>query len=170
MPIPTIQGQAGLLTDPEIRFTSTNKPVANVRVAFNDSKYNDQTRQWENVKSFYVDCTAWEHVAERLAEHFRKGDQVYVEGRIETEEWEHEGQKRSKPNLTIRTIRKFAQAPQQSQGFQASGQPITPAQAFPNHQQPSSAPVAPTAGGGWNAPANDPWAGGGTPQQGVAPF
>lgn len=116
MAIPTISDVAGLLTEPELRFTGSGKAVANVRVAFNDSRYNDQTRQWETTKSFYVDCTAWEHTAERLAEHFRKGDQVYIEGRIETEEWEHEGQKRSKPNLTIRTIRKLekAQTPQQA--------------------------------------------------------
>lgn len=142
MAIPTIQGQAGVLTEPSLRFTSNNKPVANVRIAFNDSRYNDQTRQWENTKSFYVDCTAWDHVAERLAEHIRMGDQVYVEGRLETEEWEKDGQKRSKPNLTIRTIRPFAKTPQ-------GGQP------------PQSA-----SGGAWGAPAASPggaW-GGGQPQ------
>lgn len=109
MPIPTIQGQAGVITDVEMRFTQSNKAVANVRLAFNDSKYNEDTRQWENTRTLYLDATAWEHTAERMAEHVKKGDQVYVEGRLETQEWEDKqtGQKRSKPLLQLRTIRKF---------------------------------------------------------------
>jgi len=163
MAIPTISDVAGLLTDPTIRFTQNNKAVANVRVAFNDSRYNDQTRQWETTKSFYVDCTAWENTAERLAEHFRKGDQVYIEGRIETEEWEHEGQKRSKPNLTIRTIKKLEksqQQPQQSQDGQSQNWTANPQQ-----------PVPPTTGGGWGDQSQTSvWAGGGAQQQGQVPF
>ena len=123
MAIPTISDVAGLVSEPSIRFTQNNKPVANVRVAFNDSRFNDQTRQFETTKSFFVDCTAWDHTAERLAEQFRKGDQVYIEGRLETEQWETpQGEKRSKPNLTIRTIRKLEvakpQQPQQQGGWQ----------------------------------------------------
>ena len=109
MPIPTIHGQAGVITDVEMRFTQSNKAVANVRLAFNDSKYNEDTRQWENTSTLYLDATAWEHTAERMAEHVKKGDQVYVEGRLKTQEWEDKqtGQKRSKPLLQLRTIRKF---------------------------------------------------------------
>jgi single-strand DNA-binding protein len=160
MAIPTISDVAGLLTDPTIRFTQNNKAVANVRVAFNDSRYNDQTRQWETTKSFYVDCTAWENTAERLAEHFRKGDQVYIEGRIETEEWEHEGQKRSKPNLTIRTIRKLEKTQHTQQSQQQGNWSTNPSSAMP-----------PTTGGGWGDQSQTSvWAGGGQQQSGGAPF
>lgn len=159
MAIPTISDVAGLVSEPSIRFTQNNKPVANVRVAFNDSRFNDQTRQFETTKSFFVDCTAWEHTAERLAEHFRKGDQVYIEGRLETEQWETpQGEKRSKPNLTIRTIRKLEAAkPQQQQG--GGG--------FNN--APQSNPAASSWG---HSPGGNAWGGGQTPNQGdyPAPF
>ena len=139
MPIPTIHGQAGVITDVEMRFTQSNKAVANVRLAFNDSKYNEDTRQWENTRTLYLDATAWEHTAERMAEHVKKGDQVYVEGRLETQEWEDKqtGQKRSKPLLQLRTIRKFERT--------GNGAPATqPAQS----QQWGQAPAQ-----------SDPWGG-----------
>ena len=129
MPIPTIHGQAGLTEDPTLRFTSSGKAVLSLRFAFNDSKFNDQTRQWETTRTLYLDGSAWEQTAERLSEQLRKGDQVYVEGRLETQQWEHEGQKRSKPHLIVRTAKKFEKAKpqQQSGGFQQQQQAPPPA-------------------------------------------
>ena len=117
MPIPTIQETAGVIADPELRFTPQGKAVLSIRLAFNDSKYNEETRQWENSKTFYVDATAWEQTAERLADQIRKGDQVYVSGRLETQSWEKDGEKKSKPSLTVRTMRKLEKnTPAQQQG------------------------------------------------------
>lgn len=117
MPIPTIQETAGVIAEPEMRFTPQGKAVLSIRLAFNDSRYNEETRQWENSKTFYVDATAWEQTAERLADQIRKGDQVYVSGRLETQSWEKDGEKKSKPSLTVRTMRKLEKnAPTSGQG------------------------------------------------------
>ena len=159
MSIPTIHEQAGVITDVELRFTQSNKAVANVRLAFNDSKYNEDTRQWENTRTLYLDATAWEHTAERMAENIKKGDQVYVVGRLETQEWEDKqtGQKRSKPLLQLRTIRKF----ERTQG----------------HGTPAGQPQQSTPQQWGQAPAqSDPWGGGqqsawpSEPAGGPAPF
>ena len=151
MPIPTIQGQAGVITDVEMRFTQSNKAVANVRLAFNDSKYNEDTRQWENTSTLYLDATAWEHTAERMAEHVKKGDQVYVEGRLKTQEWEDKqtGQKRSKPLLQLRTIRKFEK-------LSAQGQSSTGGQGTSSAQPQQSTPQQ----WGQASAQSDPWGGG----------
>ena len=150
MPIPTIHGQAGLTEDPTLRFTSSGKAVLSIRFAFNDSKFNDQTQQWETTRILYLDGSAWEQTAERLAEQLRKGDQVYVEGRLETQQWEQDGQKRSKPHLIVRTVKPFQKAPQQAQ------------QGGWNQPQQSQAD--------WGAaPTNNAWAGGGQPGQ-APPF
>lgn len=147
MAIPTISDVAGVISEPELRYTANGKAVLNMRFAFNDSRFNDQTRQWENTRTFYVDGTAWEDVALRLADTIRSGDQVYVEGRLETQEWEKDGQKRSKPNLTVRTVRKLEKA----------------------QQPPQSAPQAAPSNAWGAAPTGDVWAGGGQSQQGQAP-
>lgn len=128
MSIPTIQGLAGVTADPEMKFSKSGTAILSVRLAFSDRKFNEQTREWETSKSFYVDGTAWEQTAERIAEQLSKGDQVYVEGRIETQSWEKDGQQRSKPVLQLRTVRKLEKG---------TGQAQRPAQA--------------------SAPAQDPW-------------
>ena len=142
MPIPTIQETAGVIAEPEMRFTPQGKAVLSIRLAFNDSRYNEETRQWENTKTFYVDATAWEQTAERLADQIRKGDQVYVSGRLETQSWEKDGEKKSKPSLTVRTMRKLEKnAPtQQGGGSFGAPQPSAPAQQDPwsgGQQQPA---------------------------------
>jgi len=126
MSIPTIQGLAGITADPEMKYTPQGKAVLSVRLAFSDRRFNEQTREWDTTKSFYVDGTAWEETAERLSQQLAKGDQVYVEGRLETQSWEKDGDKRSKPVLQLRAVRKLEkgngqqqpqqQAPAQSQG------------------------------------------------------
>ena len=163
MPIPTIQETAGVIADPELRFTPQGKAVLSIRLAFNDSRYNEETRQWENSKTFYVDATAWEQTAERLADQIRKGDQVYVSGRLETQSWEKDGEKKSKPSLTVRTMRKLeknAPAQQQGGGNFASAQSA----GFGAAQPPAPAQQDPWAGGqqqpAWGEPA----------QGGPAPF
>ena len=163
MPIPTIQETAGVIAEPELRFTPQGKAVLSIRLAFNDSRYNEETRQWENSKTFYVDATAWEQTAERLADQIRKGDQVYVSGRLETQSWEKDGEKKSKPSLTVRTMRKLEKnAPAQQQGGGSFGAAQSagfgaPQQAAPAQQDPW--------GGGQQQPA---W---GEPAQGgPAPF
>lgn len=135
MPIPTIQGIAGVTADPEARHTGSGKMVLGIRLAFNDSKYNEQTSTWETSKTFYVDASAWEDTGVRLAETIRKGDQVYVEGRIETQQWEQDGQKRSKPNLTIRSMRKLEKGGKaQGQSQQSASQPAQPQQQWGGQQ------------------------------------
>jgi single-strand DNA-binding protein len=163
MPIPTIQETAGVIAEPEMRFTSQGKAVLSIRLAFNDSRYNEETRQWENSKTFYVDATAWEQTAERLADQIRKGDQVYVSGRLETQSWEKDGEKKSKPSLTVRTMRKLEKnAPTQHQG----GGNFAPAQSagFGAPQPPAPSQQDPWGGGqqqpAWGEPA----------QGGPAPF
>ena len=162
MPIPTIQETAGVIAEPELRFTPQGKAVLSIRLAFNDSRYNEETRQWENSKTFYVDATAWEQTAERLADQIRKGDQVYVSGRLETQSWEKDGEKKSKPSLTVRTMRKLeknAPAQQQGGGNFASAQSA----GFGAAQPPAPAHQDPWAGGQQQPAWGEPAQGGPTP-------
>jgi single-strand DNA-binding protein len=160
MSIPTISDVAGIAAQPELKFTNSGKAVLNLRLAFNDSKYDEQQGKWVNTRTFYVDGTAWEQTAERLAEQLAQGDQIYVSGRLETQSWEQDGQKRSKPVLNVQTARKLA--PSQAQA--ASQQSQQHAQAAWGGQ--------PASAGTWNqavgqAPQSAGW---GTGDQSQAPF
>lgn len=152
MSIPTIQGLAGITADPEMKYTQQGKAVLSVRLAFSDRKFNEQSREWDTTKTFYVDGTAWEDTAERLSSQLAKGDQVYVEGRLETQSWEKDGDKRSKPALQLRTVRKLEKGNGGQQQQQARPQQSAPA------DDPWASPTASTANaGGWgNGPDSEP--------------
>ena len=150
MSIPTISDIAGITAQPELKYTNSGKAVLNMRLAFNDSKYDEQQSKWVNTRTFYVDGTAWEQTAERVAEWLAQGDQVYVTGRLETQQWEDkEGQKRSKPILNVQAIRKLAPA-QKQQGQQQSQAGTN--QGWGGQQQTTQQDP-------WNAasPIVDPW-------------
>lgn len=147
MSIPTIHGLAGITADPEMRKTPQGTSVLSVRLAFSDRKFNEQTREWDTTKTFYIDGNAWEQTAERLAQQLAKGDQVYVEGRIETQSWEKDGEKKSKPVLQLRTVRKLEKGAggQQQQGY-AQQQPAQAQGGWGGGQQNS---------GGWGNGSNE---------------
>ena len=79
--------------DPEIRHTTTGSAVANFSVAtdehWTDSEGNRQTRtEWHNI-------VAWRKLAEICGQYLRKGRLVFIEGRIQTREWDdRDGNKR----------------------------------------------------------------------------
>lgn len=150
MSIPTIQGLAGITADPDMKYTPQGKAVLSVRLAFSDRRFNEQTREWDTTKSFYVDGTAWEETAERLSQQLAKGDQVYVEGRLETQSWEKDGDKRSKPVLQLRTVRKL----EKGNGGQAQQQTQRPP--APKQEDPWSTPGVSNAGGWGNGPDSEP--------------
>lgn len=74
----TLIGNLG--ADPELRYTPSGKAVANLRLAVNRSWKGDDG-EWQE-ESIWFKASLWEQRAERVAEHMRKGDQVYVEGRL----------------------------------------------------------------------------------------
>jgi single-strand DNA-binding protein len=73
--------------EPEMRFTTSGKPVVNFSVAVN-SKYGEQeSTEWFNV-------VAWNKLAENCNQFLIKGRQVFVEGRLQTRTWDgQDGQK-----------------------------------------------------------------------------
>lgn len=81
--------------DPELRYIGTNQtPVVDIGLAVNDRR-RDPTGQWIEETTF-VDVTAWGRTAEVIAEFCQKGSSILVEGRLKLDQWEVDGQKRSK--------------------------------------------------------------------------
>ena len=68
----TLLGRVG--KDPEIRYTNDNKAVAMFSIATNELGKDKTT--WHNVK-------AWEQKAELVEKYVKKGDLLFVQGRME---------------------------------------------------------------------------------------
>ena len=68
-----------LVKDVELRKTTSNTSVCDFTIAINRRFSN---RDGEKQADF-IDCTAWRQSAEYLSNYAKKGDIVYVEGRLE---------------------------------------------------------------------------------------
>ncbi|UXI67156.1 single-stranded DNA-binding protein [Tahibacter amnicola] len=79
--------------DPETRYTPGGSAITSIRIATSESWKDKQTgeqqerTEWHRVKFFG-------RLAEIAGEYLKKGSQVYVEGKLRTEEWEKDGVKR----------------------------------------------------------------------------
>jgi single-strand DNA-binding protein len=73
--------------DPEVRYTQGGTPVANLRVATNES-YNDKTSGERVEKTEWHRVVAWGKLAEIVGQYLNKGRQIYVEGQLQTRQWQ----------------------------------------------------------------------------------
>jgi single-strand DNA-binding protein len=79
--------------DPEMRYTPSGQAVTQFTVAVNRN-YKDQSGEWQEETEWFR-VVVWGQQAERSAEYLRKGNKVFVEGRMQTRQWEgQDGQKR----------------------------------------------------------------------------
>jgi len=103
-------------SDPEMRYTPTNRAVTQFNVAVNQSTKNQQTGEWvEETDWFRV--SVWGDRAERMAETLRKGNKVFVEGRFKTRTFEgRDGQTRTALEITADSIVNLERRPRDDEG------------------------------------------------------
>lgn len=81
-----------LVRDVELR-TAGSSQVTDITIAVNDRV--KRQGEWTDETTF-VDVTLWGRTAEVAGEYLSKGSPVLIEGRLKLDQWEHDGQKRSK--------------------------------------------------------------------------
>ncbi len=86
---------AGRLTqDPELRYTPSGIPVTTLRMAVNSTFFGKDGDKREDV--CYLNVNVWQKQAERCVEYLSKGRPVFVEGRLQSRQWEaNDGSKRT---------------------------------------------------------------------------
>jgi len=79
--------------DPEVKHLESGAVVANFSMATSE-KWTDkssgevkETTEWHNV-------VIWKGLAEVVEKYVKKGDQIYIEGKLTTRSWEKDGVKR----------------------------------------------------------------------------
>ena len=78
--------------DPEMRYTSSGTAVTKFSVATNRNT-KDDAGEWKKETEWF-NVVLFREQAERAAEWLRKGTKVFVEGRIQTHQYEKDGQTR----------------------------------------------------------------------------
>lgn len=81
--------QGRLTADPEIRYTQSQVAVVEFTVAWSE-KYK------ETENKCFLRCKAWRHAAEFLCKYFCKGQEIAIVGHLLTEEWEKDGERKSR--------------------------------------------------------------------------
>lgn len=92
-----------LTADPELRYTPKGTAVCDLRLAMN-RQYTDPGSGEKKEETTFVDVTVWSRQAETSAQYLKKGREVFVEGRLKQDQWEQDGQKRSKLSVTAENV------------------------------------------------------------------
>jgi len=127
--------------DPDVRYMPNGNAVTNLSLATSEQWTDKQTGQ-------KVEKTEWHRVsmfgkvAEIAGEWLKKGSQVYIEGKLQTREWEKDGVKRYTTEIIVDmqgTMQLLGGKPQDGQQRQAHPQ-ASAARQQPRQQQASQQP------------------------------
>ena len=87
-----------LTKDPEVRYTSNGQAVANFSVATNRKYKNAQGDLQEDAE--FHDVVVWGKLAEIISQFVKKGQKIYIEGRLKTRSWDApDGSKKYKTEI-----------------------------------------------------------------------
>ena len=92
----TVQLIGNISTDINARYTPSGKCVATFNLAVNHP-YNRE-------KTIFLPIEVWGKTAENVSNYCAKGTKISVVGHIDVDEWEKDGQKRSKTKITAHIV------------------------------------------------------------------
>ena len=85
-----------LTRDPETRTTPSGKQITTFSMAVDRAGNSEETD--------FFDITAWDKLAEIVDQYLGKGSKVLVQGRLQLDRWEKDGEKRSKITITATDV------------------------------------------------------------------
>ncbi len=140
-----------LTRDPELRFTPKGQAVARLGLAVNRS-YKTETGETKEEVTF-IDIDAWGKQAELIGQYLKKGNPLFVEGRLRLDQWDDKntGQKVTKLKVVMENFQ-FVGGNRAGDGAgagmgPASGAPAAPPPR-PSRPAPTTTPAAPEGGDG----------------------
>jgi single-strand DNA-binding protein len=109
-----------LTRPPELRYTPSGTAVADLRLAVNRN-YSTQTGE-RREETCFLTVVVWGKQAESCGEYLDKGSQVFVEGRLQTRDWEgKDGQKRTATEVVAERVQFMSR----TKGAAGAGAPAT---------------------------------------------
>lgn len=85
--------------DPELKTTASGSAVCTFSVATNDD-YKDKTGNIQK-KTDWHNIVVWNKQAEIAAQYLKKGQQIFIEGKLQTRSWEKDGQKHYMTEIVV---------------------------------------------------------------------
>jgi len=84
-----------LTRTPELRYTPKGTAVTDLGIATNRVRNDPQTGE-RHEETTFVDVTFWGKQAETICKYLEKGRPIFLQGRLVLDQWEQDGQRRSK--------------------------------------------------------------------------
>ena len=143
-----------LTRDVELRYTPKGTAVADLGLAIN-RKTKGPSGNYDQEETTFVDVTLWGRTAEVAQQYTSKGSPLYVEGRLQLDQWDdkNSGQKRSKLKVVGESIQLLG-----SKGGGGGGPHDQTRRDSPrdHDQRPPANQSQPTPGGGsWDEDDDD---------------
>ena len=90
--------------DPEVKYTPSGMAIARFSVATAD-RVKDKEGNWQE-RTEWHNLVAFQRTAEIAAEYLKKGNKVYIEGRLHSDSWDDKetGQKKYKTEIIINDL------------------------------------------------------------------
>ena len=91
-----------LTRDPQLTYLPSQTPVAEFGMAVNDHRKQQDGSYADKVN--FIDLTMFGKRAEVLQKYAKKGDPLFIEGKLDYQSWEKDGQKRSKLKVIVQNF------------------------------------------------------------------
>ena len=108
--------------DPEVRYTQDGTAVASFSIATSE-QWTDKASGEKRTKTEWHRIKAWRRLGEICGEYLSKGKQVYIEGKLQTSEWQdRDGNKRYTTEIVADTMQMLGGRDANQGGGYAGGQ------------------------------------------------
>lgn len=88
--------------DPELRVTTSGQSVLGMRVATSSSFLDRNNARQERTE--WHSITLWGKRGEALSKFLRKGERIFIEGEMRTDQWEKDGEKKYRTYVVARNV------------------------------------------------------------------
>lgn len=122
--------------DPEVRHMPNGNAVANITLATSDS-WKDKNTGQQQERTEWHRVVFFGRLAEVVGEYVRKGSKLYIEGRIQTREWEKDGVKRYATEIVVDIGGQMQMLDGKQEGHQSQAQPNNRSQQQQQQQRPA---------------------------------
>lgn len=129
--------------DPDIRYMPNGNAVANLSIATSET-WKDKQSGEQQEKTEWHRVIMFNRLAEIVEQYVKKGSKLYLEGRLQTRQWEQDGVKRYTTEIVVSEMQMLDTRSEGSAGSHA-----TSTQGQQSAKQPEQG-----AGGGQAAPSN----------------
>ena len=130
--------------DPDVRYTQNNTAVATLNLATSE-RYKDSNGDWQERTEWHrVVC--WGRLAEVCQQYLKKGAQIYIEGSIQTRNWQDkDGQTKYTTEIKASVLQMLDSRPSDNSGNMSSGNDRQAANNAPNKPAQASKPMNETS-------------------------